>query len=97
MGSPQRIVAVIVLLVAGVLSLPVVAFFFDGEGSENWIVPVQLLVMAVLGAFVGRALGLGGDHASGTRDTVVGVVTGLVCAVLGVVLFFLLLSGFDGA
>jgi hypothetical protein len=97
MGSGQRVVAVIVLLVAGVLSLPVVAYFFDGQGSENWIVPVQLLVMALLGAVIGRALGLAGPHATATRSAVVGAVTGVVCAIVGVVLFFLLLSGFDGA
>jgi hypothetical protein len=97
MGSGQRVVAVIVLLVAGILSLPVVAFFFDGQGSENWIVPVQLLVMALLGVLVGRTLGLAGPHATTTRSAVVGAVTGVVCAIAGVVLFFLLLSGFDGA
>ena len=100
MGSVQRILAIIVLLGLGVLSLPVVAYFLDdqGQGSENWIVPVQLAAMAVLGALVGRLLpGLAGAGASGTRAAVVGAVTGVVCAVLGVLLFFLLLSGFDGA
>jgi hypothetical protein len=96
--SAQRILAVVVLLVVGVFTLPVVAYFFDDEGAENWIVPVALLVVAVIGALVGRALpGLAGEGASGARATVVGAVTGVACLVVGLALFFLLLSGFDGA
>ena len=63
--SSQRVVALLLLLVAGVLSLPVVAYFFDDQGTENWIIPVKLLVMALLGALVGLALpGLAGAGAT---------------------------------
>ena len=94
----QRIVAVIILIVAGILSLPVAAAFFDGEGSENWILPVQLLGMAVVGAIVGQLLpGLAGETATRGRATWVGAAAGLGAAVVGLVIFFLLLSGFEGA
>lgn len=94
----QRAVAVVVLLVAGILSLPVSAFFFDGEGSENWILPVALLAMAVLGAVVGRLLpGLGGAGASVARSAWIGAVVGVVASLAGFVIFFLLISGLDGA
>ncbi len=97
-SSSQRVIALLVLLVAGVVSLPVVAYFFDGQGSENWIIPIELLVMALLGAVVGRALpGLAGEGATGVRAMVVGAIVGVVASFVGVVLFFLLISGFDGA
>jgi hypothetical protein len=93
-----RILALAVLLLAGIVSLPVSAVFFDGEGSENWILPVQLGAMAVIGALVGLATpAIAGDDATTRRRVVVGLFLGLLAAVIGVVLFFLLLSGFGGA
>jgi hypothetical protein len=94
----QRLVALVLLLAAGVLSLPLAAAALDGEGSENWILPAQLAGMAVVGAVVGWLLpGLGGEDATTRRGVWVGVGLGLLFAVLGVLLFFLLLNGFDGA
>jgi hypothetical protein len=92
------VVALVVLLAAGILSLPVAASFLDGESTENWILPVQLVAMAVVGAVVGRLLpGLAGADASARRATIRGLMTGVVMALVGVVIFFLLLSGFEGA
>jgi hypothetical protein len=97
-ASLTLIVAVLLLLVAGVLSLPISATFLDGEGNENWIVPAQLVGMALVGAVVGVLLpGLAGRGASGGRAARTGAIVGVGMAVLGVVIFFLLLSGFDGA
>ena len=94
----KRVVAVVVLLALGVLSLPLVAYVLDGEGTENWILPVQLLLMAVVGAVVGRLLpGVAGEGATPRRAVVVGALVGVGAAVLGLVIFFLLLSGFGGA
>ena len=94
----QRWTAVVILLVLGIFSLPVTAFFFDGEGSENWIVPVAVLLMAVLGAIVGSMLpGLAGAGATQQRGAIIGAAVGVAMLVLGIVVFFLLLSGFDGA
>jgi hypothetical protein len=96
--NAQRLVAVALLLVAGVLSLPLAAAAFDGEGSENLILPAQLAGMALVGALVGYLLpGLGGTEATPRRSTTLGVALGLLFAVIGVVVFFLLLNGFDGA
>ncbi|MDZ5619917.1 hypothetical protein [Nocardioides bizhenqiangii] len=93
-----RILAYLVLLVAGVLSLPVAAAFFDGEGSEDWILPVQLGGMAAVGALVGLATpALVGDGAATGRRVIVGALLGIGAALVGVALFFLLLNGFDGA
>jgi hypothetical protein len=89
---------VLLLLAAGILSLPVVAYFLDGEGQENWIIPVQLVAMALLGAVVGTLLpGIAGESATPARARLVGALVGIAMGVLGVLIFFLLLSGFDGA
>ena len=47
----QRLVALVLLLAAGIISLPLAAAAFDGEGTENWILPAQLGGMAALGAW----------------------------------------------
>lgn len=94
----QRLVALLVLLVCGILSLPLAASAFDGDGSENWILPTQLVGMALVGAVVGLLLpGVAGQAESSRRSMLVGAGLGLLMAVIGVVIFFLLLSGFDGA
>ena len=96
--SVKRVAAVVVLLVLGVLSLPVVAGVLDGQGSENWIVPVQLTLMAAVGALAGRLVPtLGGADASRRRGVVVGALLGVAAALVGVLLFFLLISGLSGA
>jgi hypothetical protein len=98
-SSPvQRLTALLLLLLAGVLSLPLAAYFLDDEGSENWIIPAQLGAMAVVGAVVGTLLpGLARDGSSRGRSARVGAILAVVMAVVGVVVFFLLLNGFDGA
>ena len=94
----QRLTGVLVLLVTGVLSLPLAAAFLDGEGTENWIIPAQLLVMALVGAAVTVALPAL-PPAGGTtgRRAVAGAGWGLLAAVVGVLVFWLLLNGFRGA
>ncbi len=94
----QRTLALVVLLVAGIVSLPVAAYLLDGRGSENFILPAQVLGMAAVGAVVGSLLpGLAGDAPTTRRAGGVGAVVGVMMALVGVVLFFLLLNGFDGA
>ena len=96
--SAQRVVGTLVLLVLGVLSLPATAFVLDGEGTENWIVPVQLLGMAAVGAAVTVALpGLAREGASDGRRAMTGAWWGLLAAFVGVVVSWLLLNGFSGA
>jgi hypothetical protein len=94
----QRVVAVLVLLVAGMLSLPLAAYVLDDRGTENWIVPVQLLVMAAIGAGVAVALPAVASNGAATgRRALTGVWWGLLAAFVGVLVFWLLLSGFSGA
>lgn len=96
--SAQRVVGIVVLLVLGMLSLPLSAYFLDGQGTENWIVPVQLVAMAALGAAVTVSLpGLAREGASTGRRALTGVWWGLLAAFVGVVVFWFLLNGFSGA
>lgn len=91
-----RLLGWLVLVVAGMLSLPLAAYILDGQGTENWILPVQLGGMALVGALVGTAVPGFVAGAPGRRAAV-GAAYGLAAAVVGVLVFFLLLSGFDGA
>ena len=96
--SVPRVVAVVVLVLLGMLSLPLVAAVLDGEGTENWIIPVQLLLMAIVGAVVGRTVpALAGEGSDPRRAMLVGALVGVGAAVLGLLVFFLLLSGLGGA
>lgn len=93
----QRVLGVVLLLALGLLSLPVAAWFLDGPGTENWIVPVQVGFLAVAGAAVGIVLpGLTGA-ASRARRGVRGALLALLMGLLGVLVLFLLLSGPGGA
>jgi hypothetical protein len=93
----QRIVALVLLLAGGVVCLPLSAYYVDAV-SENLIFPAALGGMAILGALVGALLpGLARAGSSRARAARVGVVIGLVLTVIGTLVFFLLLSGFDGA
>lgn len=94
----QRALGVLVLLLTGIFSLPLAATFLDGEGTENWIVPVQLLVMAAIGAGVTVALPALARGGAGTeRRALTGAWWGLLAAFVGVLVFWLLISGFEGA
>ena len=88
----QRGVAVVLLLVAGLLSLPVAAAFLDGGSTEDLIVPIQMGAMAVLGAITGYLLpGVAGFGSTSARSAMVGAVIGLAAALGGVAIFSLLL------
>ena len=94
----QRVAGVLVLLVAGIMSLPVAAFILDDRRTENWIVPAQLLVMAVIGASVAFSLPpLARPGAPAGRRALTGACWGLLAALVGVLLFWLLISGARGA
>jgi hypothetical protein len=96
--SAQRVVGIVVLLVLGVLSLPAAAYVLDEQGTEDWIVPAQLVVMAAVGAAVTVALpGLAREGATTGRRAMTGAWWGLLAAAVGVVVFWLLISGIGGA
>lgn len=86
----------LLLIAASMLSLPLAAYFLDDPGTENWILPVQLGGMALVGALVGSALP-GFVAGSGKRRAALGAAWGVAAALVGVVVFFLLLSGLEGA
>jgi len=94
----QRTLGAVVLLAAGLLSLPIAASLFDHEGAENWIVPLQLAGMAVVGAGLALALpALAPAGAETGRRVLTGAWWGLVAAGVGVLVFWLLLNGLRGA
>jgi hypothetical protein len=96
--SAQRVVGIVVLLVLGVLSLPASAYVLDELGTENWIVPVQLLAMAAVGAAVTIGLpGMAREGATTGRRALTGAWWGLLAAFVGVIVFWFLLNGFQGA
>ena len=87
---------VVVLAVVGCVALPLTAFVLDGtDTGESLIVPVQVLVTAALGAVLG-GLVLDRSHTP-RRRALTGAGIGVLGALVGVVVFFLLLSGLDGA
>lgn len=97
-AAAQRVVGVVVLLVAGMLSLPLAAFFFDAPDTENWVIVIQLVAMAAIGAAAAVALpALAREGASTGRRAVTGSWWGLLAAVLGVLVFWFLLNGVRGA
>lgn len=94
-NTGTRVAGLVVILLAGILSLPVAASPFDGNGSENWILPLQLGSMTVIGTLVGLVVPV--VSGSAVRRATVGAVLGVVAAVIGWVVFFVLVSGFTGA
>jgi hypothetical protein len=96
--TAQRVVGIVVLFVTGLLSLPVAAFLLDSQGSENWIIPVQLGVMAATGAVVTVALPALAREGAGTgRRARTGIWWGLLAALVGVLVFWFALNGIRGA
>lgn len=97
-ATAQRVVAAALLLAAGIMSLPLAASVLDGPGTENAIIPVQLIVMAAIGAGVAVALpGVAQAGATTGRRAAIGAGWGLLAAVAGVVVFWFLLNGLGGA
>ena len=93
----QRIVGIVVLLVAGILSLPATAYFLDGQATGNWIVPVQFLAMALIGASVAVVLpAFARAGAQAPHRALTGGWWGLLAAFVGVLVFWFLGNGFRG-
>jgi hypothetical protein len=91
-----KVLGWVLLLAAGVISLPIAAYFLDDQGTENWILPVDVAAVALLGGVLGAVLP-GFVAGSTLRRVLVGAAYGVAAATVGVVVFFLLLSGFRGA
>lgn len=94
----QRVLGVLMLLIAGMLSLPLAATLLDDPGSENWIIAAQLVVMAAIGAGITVALpALARSGSTTGRRALTGVWWGLLAAFVGVVVHWLLISRLRGA
>lgn len=96
--SLQRVIGVLVLVVSGIFSLPLSAAVLDGQGTEIWIIPAQLIAMSLVGVVTVMALpALARAEASVGRRALTGVWCGLMAAAVGVLVFWFLLNGFSGA
>lgn len=96
--SADRLLGFAVLLVLGMISLPASAYVLDDPGTENWIVPVQLLAMAALGAAVTVGLpGMAREGAGTGRRALTGAWWGLAFAVAGVLVAWVAINGWSGA
>jgi peptidoglycan/LPS O-acetylase OafA/YrhL len=86
----------LVLAVVGCVALPLSALVLDGtDTGEDLIVPVQVLLTAALGAALGSVVL---DRSRPPRRRALsGAGIGVLGALAGVVVFFLLLNGLDGA
>ncbi|TNM50168.1 hypothetical protein FHP29_01165 [Nocardioides albidus] len=85
---------VVALVVVGCLALPVSAFLLDGtDTGDDLILPVQVVVTAAVGAGLGRVLLDGPSR----RRALTGAGIGVLGALVGIAVFFVLLNGFDGA
>ena len=92
-AAAQRVIGIAVLLVGGIFSLPLSAAVLDGDGSENWIMPVQFAAMAAIGALLAVAFpGLACAGAPTGVRAAAGAVWGVLAAVFGVLVFWLLLG-----
>lgn len=96
--TAHRVIAVVVLLVTGVMSLPLAAAVLDGQRTGVFIIPAQFLIMALIGAGGAVAVpALAPAGASPRRRALLGAGWGLLAAMFGLVVFWLLLNGFGGA
>jgi hypothetical protein len=94
----QRLLGGAVLLAAGLVSLPLSAWLLDAEGTENLIVPVQLVAMMAIGAAAALLLpALARGGAPSRRRALTGAWWGLLAAVVGVLVFWFALNGIHGA
>ncbi len=94
-----RFTALAGLVLAAVIGLPLWAAVLDGSTStENFIIPAHLVTMMLLGAAATTAVpALASPGASGNGRLLMGAGWGLLAAIVGLVVFWLLLNGLGGA
>lgn len=94
----RRVIAGLVLILAGILSLPLAAAVLDGRGTEGFIVPAHLACLIACGAGLAVAVPSLAPPAATTRQrALVGAGWGILAALFGLLVFWLLLGGFGGA
>ncbi len=93
----RRLIAVAVLIMLGVISLPMVAAVIDTI-DENLIAPVHIALMLATGVGLWTLVpGVASPDQSTARGVAVGAAVGFVGAVAAYLLFFWMLSGPSGA
>ncbi|HVM12724.1 MAG TPA: hypothetical protein VM287_00135 [Egibacteraceae bacterium] len=91
-----RLGAFAALVVVAGLLLPLSAYAVEAiaGGAENWIIVVQLALMAAIGAGVGRLFGrLGPNNMATAPRMATWAAAGLLAALLADALWLLLLAG----
>ncbi len=92
----RRLYAIVLLIVLGVVTLPLVAAVID-RVNENLIAPVHVGLMLLAGILLWTKLPGLSDSTNTSRRVAVGAAAGFLGAVTAYVVFFFLLSGFGGA
>ncbi|HVM19163.1 MAG TPA: hypothetical protein VM307_04315 [Egibacteraceae bacterium] len=91
-----RIAAFVLLLCVSAFALPVSAYIVEAAApqAENWILVLYLVLMTAAGALVGRLLPpLTPAMRSTRRRVLTWAGAGVLAAVVGYVVWFLLLAG----
>lgn len=91
-----RLGALAALVVVAGLLLPLSAYAVEAiaEGAENWIIVVQLALMTVIGAGLGRVFGrLGPQRLATAPRMATWAAAGLLAALLADAFWLLLLAG----
>jgi hypothetical protein len=92
----RRIYVVVLLVVLGLLTLPLVAFVLDVV-NENLIAPVHVALMLLAGIVLWTKLPGVSTSTNTSRRIAMGAAVGFLGALIAYVVFFFLLSGFGGA
>jgi hypothetical protein len=92
----SRAIGLLLLLAAGVVSLPTSAYFLDAPETQNYVVPAQLAGMAAVGALVAMTVPGVVQGTTGTK-VFAGAAFGVTAALVGLLLFWLLLTGLADA
>lgn len=92
----RRIYIVVLLVLLGVITLPLVAAALDVV-NENLIAPVHVALMLLAGILLWTKVPGLSSSTNTSRQIAVGAAIGFLASLIAYVVFFLLLSGFGGA
>ncbi|MFS0886788.1 hypothetical protein [Aeromicrobium sp. 179-A 4D2 NHS] len=93
----RRVAIAGVLMLLAIGLLPATAAVLD-EVAEDWVLPVYVVVMLVIGALMWAFLPVVvGETRHVAHRALVGACAGLACAAVAMLVFFALLNGYSGA
>lgn len=93
----KKFLGIVILIVAGAMSLPTSAMFFDGPATENYVLPIAMGASVLLGVVVAQVLPLAAEGASRGTKALVGGLWGLAGMAVGLAFFWFALNGLTGA